>query len=133
MFNFFWISLLIIKKIFNTCAKHTQVNKQESVACILFARFFRLFLNSIIKILLDPQISEYNKKNYEPHQMHTVLHKTTEILHLPHKNYKTSMITNSTSHSYPLSSVTHIKAHQPKIEDKYETIVEQPHTTNFCS
>ena len=56
MFNF--IEFLF----YNTCAIHTQVNRQESVARILFARFFGTFSSSINKILLDAQIKEYNKK-----------------------------------------------------------------------
>ena len=41
---------------------HTQVNRQPSVARILFAGFFEIFSSSINKILLDAQIKEYNTK-----------------------------------------------------------------------
>ena len=41
---------------------HTQVNRQASVARILFAGFFGIFSSSINKILLDAQIKEYNTK-----------------------------------------------------------------------
>ena len=41
---------------------HTQLNKQASVARILFAGFFGKFSTSINKNLLDAQINEYNKK-----------------------------------------------------------------------
>ena len=37
---------------------HTQVNRQASVARILFAGFFGIFSTSINKILLDAQIKE---------------------------------------------------------------------------
>ena len=56
----FFFSLL--KGIYNKCAIHTQVNRQASVARILFAGFFRIFSSSINKILLDAQIKEYNTK-----------------------------------------------------------------------
>ena len=61
-FKGFFFSLL--KGIYNTCAIHTQVNRQASVARILFAGFFGTFSSSINKILLDPQIKEYNTKIY---------------------------------------------------------------------
>ena len=38
------------------------MNKQASVARIILAGFFGIFSTSINKILLDAQISEYNKK-----------------------------------------------------------------------
>ena len=62
MFNFFGFLFSLLKGIYNTCAIHTQLNKQASVACIFFAGFFEMFSNSINKNLLDSQISEHNKK-----------------------------------------------------------------------
>ena len=61
MFSFlgFFLSL---KRIYKTCEIHTQVNKQASVARILFAGFFGIFSTSVSKILLDAQIKEYNTK-----------------------------------------------------------------------
>ena len=41
---------------------HTQVNRQASVAPILFAGCFRIFSSSINKILLDAQIKNNNTK-----------------------------------------------------------------------
>ena len=41
---------------------YTKKNRQASVARILFAAFFGIFLSSINKILLDAQIKEYNTK-----------------------------------------------------------------------
>ena len=62
MFVFFGLLFSSLKGIHNTCAIQTQVNKQASVARILFAEFFGIFPTSINKILLHAQISEYNKK-----------------------------------------------------------------------
>ena len=62
IFNFIGLLFSLIKGIYNTCAIHEQVNRQASVARILFAGFFGLFSSSINKILLDAQIKEYNTK-----------------------------------------------------------------------
>ena len=62
MFNFLGFLFSLSKGIYNTCAIHTQVNKQASVARIFFAGFFGIFSTSINKILLDAQIKEYNTK-----------------------------------------------------------------------
>ena len=62
MFNFIGFLFSLLKGISNTCAKHTQINRQTSVARILFAGFFGIFSSSINKILLDAQIKEYNTK-----------------------------------------------------------------------
>ena len=60
--NFLGFLFSLLKGIYNTCAIHKQVNKQASVARILFAGFFGTFLTSINKILLDAQIKAYNTK-----------------------------------------------------------------------
>ena len=62
MFNFIGFLFSFSKRIYNTCTIHTQVNRQASVARILFAEFFGIFSSSINKILLDAQIKEYNTK-----------------------------------------------------------------------
>ena len=62
MFNFIGFFFSLLKGIYNTCAIHTQVNRQASVARILFTSFFGIFSTSINKILLDPQIKKYNTK-----------------------------------------------------------------------
>ena len=62
MFNFIGFLFSLLKGIYNTCAIHTQVSRQASVALILFAGFFGLFSSFINKILLDAQIKEYNTK-----------------------------------------------------------------------
>ena len=58
MFNFIGFLFALLKEIFNTCAIHTQVNRQASVGRILFAGFFGIFSSSKNKILLDVQIKE---------------------------------------------------------------------------
>ena len=55
-FNFFGLLFSSLKRIYNTCAIHAQVNKQASVARILFAGFFGIFSTSINKKLLEAQI-----------------------------------------------------------------------------
>ena len=62
MFSFIGFLFSLLKGIYNTCAIHTQVIRQASVARILFAGFFGIFLSSVNKILLDAQIKEYNTK-----------------------------------------------------------------------
>ena len=62
MLNFIGFLFSLLKGIYNTCAIQTQVNRQASVARILFAGFFGIFSSSIKKILLDAQIKEYNSK-----------------------------------------------------------------------
>ena len=62
MFKFIGFLFSLLKGIYNSCAIHTQVNRQASVARILFAGFFGIFSSSINKILLDAQIKEYNTK-----------------------------------------------------------------------
>ena len=62
MFKFLGFLFSLLKGIYNTCAIHTQVNKQASVARILFSGLFELFSTSINKILLDAQMKEDNTK-----------------------------------------------------------------------
>ena len=62
MFSFIGFLFSLLTVIYNLCAIHTQVNRQASVARILFAGFFGTFSTSINKILLDAQIKEYNTK-----------------------------------------------------------------------
>ena len=62
MLNFIGFLFSLLKGIYNTCGIHTQVNRQASVARILFAGIFGIFSSSINKILLDAQIKEYNTK-----------------------------------------------------------------------
>ena len=62
MFNFIGFLFSLLKGIYNTCALHTQVNRQASVARILFAGCFGIFSSSFNKILRDAQIKEYITK-----------------------------------------------------------------------
>ena len=53
MFNFIGFIFSFLKRIFNTRAIRTQINRQASVARILFAGFFGIFSTSLNKIHLD--------------------------------------------------------------------------------
>ena len=61
MFNFVVFVFLLPKGIINTCAIHIQVSRQASVGRVFFAGIFGIFSTSFNKILLDAQISEYNR------------------------------------------------------------------------
>ena len=147
---FFGFLFSLLKKIYITCAIHTQVNKQASGARILFAGFIGIISTSLNKVILYAQINEYSKKlstttnaydqshdniNTTPTapQLHTLLNNHPFSL-LP-QNYTNTAITEhiSTSHSYSQRPVTHIIAQQPNIEETHKQIIEQPHTTNFRS
>ena len=52
----------LIKGVYNRCAIVTQVNEQASVARAVFAVVFGIFSTAINEIILEAQISEYNKK-----------------------------------------------------------------------
>ena len=140
------------KVIYNTCAIHSQVNKQAIVACTIFPGFFRIFSTLRNKTLLDAQISEYKKKlstipkAYDTSQdkINPTPTATTHLHHL-HDNHPLSLVTRnyrntlaitehtSQDHSYQQKLVSHISLHQSTIDDTYEQIVEQQHTTNFRS
>ena len=62
MFNFLRFLFSLLKGIYNTCAKHTQVNKQASVARILFAVFLVCFQHQSIKAMFN-SIKAINKSN----------------------------------------------------------------------
>ena len=111
MFNFIGFLFSLLKGIYNTCAIHTQVNQQASVARILFAGFFGILSSSINKILLDEQIKEYNTK------------------------LSTNTITNPPNlrPSHIQRPIQHIVTQHSPIDDTYEQILEQPHTSSFQS
>ena len=148
--SFFGFLFSFLKRIGNTCAIHTQVNKQASVARIIFAGFFEIFSTSLNKIHLDAQINISNKQPFatpntydnsqdnkntitSAPQLHTL--RNNHPLFLVPQNYRKIALTEhfSTSHSYPQKPVTHIIAQQANIEDTFEQIIEQPHTTNLRS
>ena len=62
LFIFLGFLFSLLKVIYNICAITTQVNKQASVARIIFAEFFGIFSTSINKLILHAQIKEYNTK-----------------------------------------------------------------------
>ena len=76
MLNFIGFLFSLLKEIYNTCAIHTQVNRQASVARILFAGFFGIFSTSINKMhkqnaLLDAQTKKYKTNlSIQPNTSH---------------------------------------------------------------
>ena len=147
MFNFIGFLFSLLKGIYNTCAIHTQVNRQASVARILFAEFLGLFLSSINKILPDAQIKKYNTKlSTNPNtcdDSNNNTNATPPAPHLPNnhplslfsQNFRNLAITNPPNlrSSHRQSSIQHIVTQQPSIDDTYEQVIEQPHTTTFQS
>ena len=150
MFNFIGFLFSLLKGIYNTSAIHTQVNRQASVARILFAGFFGIFSSSINKILLDAQIKEYNTKistrqNTYDEELNSI-EVTPTAPHLPplpqnhplsliSRNFRNLAITNNPN-SRPnttQSPIQHIMTHQLQNDNTYEQILEQPHTTTFQS
>ena len=98
MFNFIGFLFSLLKGIYNTCAIHTQVNRQASVARILVAGFFGIFSSSINKLLLDAQIKESNAKlstranTYD--EEHNNTNTTPTAPHLPNQpqNHSLSLV-----------------------------------------
>ena len=99
MFNIIGFIFSLLKGICNTCAIHTQVNRQASVARILFAGFFGIFSSSTNKILLDAQIKEYNTKlSTNPNTYDDSNNKTNTLPTAPHLP--------NLHHNHPLSLVS---------------------------
>ena len=150
MFNFIGFLVSLSKGIYNTCAIHTQVNRQASVARILFAGFFGIYSSSISKILLDAQIKEYNTKISTRQNTYDEEHNNIEVtptasqlpplpqnqpLSLVPHNFRNLAITNNPNSrpNIPQSPIQHIMTHHSQNDNKYEQIIEQPHTTTFQS
>ena len=150
MFNFIGFLFSLLKGIYNTCAIHTQVNRQASVATILFAGFFGIFSSSINKILLDAQTKEYNTKistrpsafNEEQNNVYTTP-TAPQIPTLP-QNHPLSLVPRSFRNlaiknnpnfrpNTTQNSIQHILTHHSQNVITYEKIKEQPHTTSFQS
>ena len=151
MFNFIGFLFSFLKGIYNTCAIHTQVNRQASVARKLFKGFFGIFSSSINKILLDAQIKEYNtkistrqKKFYD--EEHINIEITTTAPQLPplpqnHPlslvpcNFRSLAITNNPNSrpNIPQSLIQHLMTHHSQNDNTYEQFIEQPHTATFQS
>ena len=150
MFNFIGFLFSLLKGIYNTCAIHTQVNPQASVAHILFAGFFGIFSTSINKKLLDAQIKEYNTKISTKPNTNDESQKKTNVsptapqlpsLHHNHplslvsRNFRNLALTNTTSSrpNYIQSPIHHLVTQKSQNDDTYEQLIEQPHTTIFQS
>ena len=150
MFNFIGFLFSLLKGIYNTCAIHTQVNRQASVATILFAGFFGFFSSSINKTLLDAQTKEYNTKtstrpsafNEEQNNVDTTP-TAPQIPTLP-QNHPLSLVPRSFRNlaiknnpnfrpNTTQNSIQHILTHHSQNVNTYEKIKEQPHTTSFQS
>ena len=126
------------------------MNRQASVARILFAGFFVIFSTLIDKIVLDAQIKEYITKlstkpnRYDESQNKTnVSHTAPQLpnLHYNHplslvlRNFRTLALANPTNSrpNYTQSPIQHIVAQHSQKDDTYKQIIEQPHTTTFKS
>ena len=149
MFKFIGFLFFLLKGIYNICAIHTQVNRQASVARILFAGFFGIFSTSRNKILLDAQIKEYITKistspnTYDETQHHTSTLPTAPQLTNLNRNHPLSLprnfrnlalvyIANSRPHHIQ-SPIHHIVSQPSQSDDIFEQVIEQPHTTLFQS
>ena len=150
MFNFIGFLFLLLKGIYNTCAIHTQVNRQASVARILFAGIFGIFSSSINKRLLDAQIKKYNTKistrpnTYnEEHNNVDTTPTAPQIPTLPQnhplslvpRNFRNLAITHNPNFgpNRTQNHIQHIIPHHSQNDITYEQIIEQPHTTTFQS
>ena len=150
MLNFIGFLFSLLKGIYNTCAIHIQVNRQASVARILFAGFFGILSSSINKILLDAQIKEYNTKLAARPNTYDEEHKNVDTaptapqiptlpqnhpLSLVPRNFRNLAITNNPNFrpSSAQSPIQHITTNHSKNNNTYEKIIEQPHTTTFQS
>ena len=120
--------------------RNTHTSKQTSKCSKqIIRRIFRMFSTSFNKIILDAQISEYNKKlsttpnAYDNSQGNKNLICTAPQSHNFHKNHPLSLVPRNyriitvtehicTSHSYTQSPVTHIVDHQPNVEEIYGQI-----------
>ena len=140
----------LVKRIYNTCAIHTQVNRQASVAGISFAGVFGIFSSSINKTLLDAQIKEYNTKistrqntSDEEHNNVDTTPTAPQIPPLPQnhplslvpRNFRNLAITNNPNFrpNTTQSPIQHLMTHHSQNDNTYEQIIEQPHTTTFQS
>ena len=150
MLNFIGFLFSLLKGIYNTCAIHTQVNRQASVARILFAGVFGIFSSSINKILLDAQIKEYNTKIATTQNTYDEEHNNIEVTPtapqlppLPHnhplslvpRNFRNLAITHNPNFRPNISQspIQHLMTHHSQDDNTYEQIIEQPHTTAFQS
>ena len=137
MFNFIGFIFSLSKGIYNKCAIHTQVNRQVSVARILFAGFFGIFSTSINKILSDAQIKEYITKLSTTLNTYDELHNNTNTLptapQIPslNRNHALSLVPGNfrnlalvnIANSRPnhiQSPIQHIVPQQPQTDNTYK-------------
>ena len=149
-FNFSGFIISLLKQVYKTCAIDTEINRQASVARILFAGFFGILSTSIIKILLDARIKECNTKfsttpntNDESHNKTKILPTAPQLpslnrnhpLSLVPRNFRNLALVNiaNSRPNHIQSSIQHIVTQQPQNDDTYEQIIQQQHTTNFQS
>ena len=147
MFNFIGFLFSLLKGIYNTCAIHTQVNRQASVACILFAGCFGIFSSSKNKIFLDAQIKKYNTKISTRPNTYNEEHNNVDTtptpptlpqnypLSLVPRNFRNLAITHNPNFrpNTTQSPIQHIMTNHSQNENSFEQIIEQPHTTTFQS
>ena len=148
MFNFFGFLFSLLKGIYNTCAMHTHVNRQASVARIIFAGLFGILSTSINKILLDAH--NCNTKlsttpnTYDESQHNTNASPTASQLPSLHPNHPLSLVPRnfrnlaltsitSSGPNYIQSRILDIITQQSQSDDTYEQMIKQPHTTSFQS
>ena len=150
MFNFIEFLFSLLKGIYNTCAKYTQIKKRQAEHAYFLQDFLGIFCTSKNIILLDAQIKEYNTKlsttpkKSDNSQNNTKTTPTAPLLQNLNHNHPVFLVPRSfrnialtgfiTSRSnYPRNPIQYIITQQPNIEDTYEQIKEQPHTTTFRS
>ena len=83
MFNFIGSLFSLLKGIYNTCAIHTQLNRQASVARILFAGFLEFFPPQFKNSALTLRLATITK-SYLQKQTYMILLKTIQIQQLQH-------------------------------------------------
>ena len=157
MFIFGGFLFSLLKRIYNTCAIHIQVNRQASVVRILFAGFFGIFSTSRNKIILDEQIKEYNTKisttpnTYDESQNKTNGSPTAPQLPNLHHNHPLSLVLRnfrnlalknfiSSRSNYTQSPILHILTHDeppswipsPLNFVPSQTPKSHPHHPTFC-
>ena len=149
MFNFIGFLFSLLKGIYNTCAIHTQVKRQASVARILFADFWNLFYiykqNSFRRTNKRIQHKIATRQNTYDEEHNNVDTKPTapQLPPLPHnhplslvrRNFRNLAITHNPNFGPTTSQspIQHIMTHQSQDDNTYEQIIEQPHTTAFQS
>ena len=128
--------------------RNTYTSKQTCQSSTHFiCRIFGILSSSINKIFLDAQVKEYSTKLSTNLNTYDDSNNNTNALptapHLPNnhplslvsRNFRNLAITNPLNlrPSHIQSPTQHIVTQQPSIDNTYEQIIEQPHTTTFQS